>query len=349
MNFGLPHLWFLVTSGRKDAPDTWSPDLATMALVFVAPCTLLTLLSCLYILARLLSGHPSMRRKLLARQLTWLAAADIVVACCSVYGVLSSGGYILFDNETGQIVARIMQAIWGFSEFNSILLELHLSLGVAFSWRRSLWSLQVLDWTLVLVPLFSTVSTILLVFLEPLHYYRDGQRSVVVGTTMVVELVLLTLTFISCFFAYASALWATSRGNFAGERGVQTRLWMYPANFIISYTCQYATGVNGTLRGTWVGVFAKVGLAMSGFLNSSTYFLHHRWSKSSLFQRGHVVDASKSPRVADIASFHAIFDTHLVSVVELHTPSGTVSFKRSSSSEATGSSGPQPFADNRHA
>eukprot|EP00450_Noctiluca_scintillans_P007094 CAMPEP_0194485860 /NCGR_PEP_ID=MMETSP0253-20130528/6716_1 /TAXON_ID=2966 /ORGANISM="Noctiluca scintillans" /LENGTH=287 /DNA_ID=CAMNT_0039325881 /DNA_START=90 /DNA_END=953 /DNA_ORIENTATION=- len=269
------------------------------------------------------SATPVMKRKLLARQLMWLAAADIVVACCSMYWVLSNGGYILFAEDTGQTITKIMQAIWGFSEFSSILMELHLALGVAFSWQRSLSSLRVLDRTLALVPLTATVCTILLVLFEPLHYYRHGQQSVVRARTMVVELVLLTLTFLSCFFAYASAVCAASRGTFAGGQGVQTRLWMYPANFVISYTLQYATAVNGELFSNWVGCFAYVCLAISGFLNAFTYFVNHRWVTGNFWvSRGSAASCSQNARLADIVSFHALF-TDTLSVIELQTPTAS--------------------------
>jgi len=253
----------------------------------------------------------------------WLAAADIVVACCSMYWVLSSGGYILFEKETGQTITKIMQAIWGFSEFSSILMELHLALGVAFSWQRSLSSLRVLDRTLALVPITATVCTILLVLFEPLHYCRVGLKSVVRARTMVVELVLLTLTFTSCFFAYASAVYAASRGTFAGGQGVQTRLWMYPANFVISYTLQYATAVNGELFSNWVGCCAYVCLAISGFLNAFTYFVNHRWVAGNVWvPRVSEACRSENARLADIVSFHALFADTL-SVIELQTPTAS--------------------------
>jgi len=320
---GVPWRPWLLSGEVLDCPDMWTPAMARRTLLWVSCACLLTVSSCIHIMMSIASATPAMKRKLLARQLMWLAAADIVVACCSMYWVLSSGGYILFEKETGQTITKIMQAIWGFSEFSSILMELHLALGVAFSWQRSLSSLRVLDRTLALVPITATVCTILLVLFEPLHYCRVGLKSVVRARTMVVELVLLTLTFTSCFFAYASAVYAASRGTFAGGQGVQTRLWMYPANFVISYTLQYATAVNGELFSNWVGCCAYVCLAISGFLNAFTYFVNHRWVAGNVWvPRVSEACRSENARLADIVSFHALFADTL-SVIELQTPTAS--------------------------
>lgn len=98
---------------------------------------------------------------------------------------------------------------------------------------------------------------------------------------------------------------------------------MYPANFVISYTLQYATAVNGELFSNWVGCCAYVCLAISGFLNAFTYFVNHRWVAGNVWvPRVSEACRSENARLADIVSFHALFADTL-SVIELQTPTAS--------------------------
>ena len=88
---GVPWRPWLLSGEVLDCPDMWTPAMARRTLLWVSCACLLTVSSCIHIMMSIASATPAMKRKLLARQLMWLAAADIVVACCSMYWVLSSG------------------------------------------------------------------------------------------------------------------------------------------------------------------------------------------------------------------------------------------------------------------
>jgi len=287
----------------------WDKDIARNALALVSLCACCTVFTCALLVYSIRRSPERIRRKLFARQLTTLAVYDIILALMSLYWVLCNGGFILYSHRIGTIVSRIAQGVWGFSECGSMLLELHIALGMAFSWARCERGLQTLEKSLgYWVTLLCIGLTVLVVTLEPTNYYRKGNKSVTCGPPEYIKIVLLSLALVGCFAAYCSAMFRLkTRGTYAASREVERRFYLYPANFWLTYSWHIAGIVHPSLYGTYVGVFANAGLAANGFVNAVTYYFQSRLAKRSKL-RSCTMPVEANPRLANIASFHAIFD-----------------------------------------
>jgi len=288
----------------------WNRETSKIALLFVGNGLVFSTVSCAYVIIMILKLPKRLRNKLFARQLVYMGAFDIVLAGFSLYYVLLEGHFIPNDGETSETTMHIVQLIGSFSEYASILLELHIALGMAFSWARWESGLWVLDASMCVIPPLALASACVSVVTNPMT--PDHHRPVFRYPTEVVGVVLISLVFMGCGFAYACALCAMSQSTLAAMRTVQRRFFLYPVNFVTSFGFKFVCDIDTDLFGTFFGVLAAVGLAWNGFINASTYFLQSRMSNGAT--TGLVVN-SESQRLANIASFHAVFPRDNVHMV----------------------------------
>ena len=290
----------------------WSEAECTIAIILVVCATVGTLLSCsaeLFVLHRL---PRRLWRKLFTRQLVLLAISDIVMAMTSVYWVASDAHIFVFKPSVGTLITRLVQVPCLCSGFTSVVLELHISLGLACSWARFERGLHLLDATVCFMPFLGAVGSVLSALLYPYAYIRDGESSLVIENKAdPVEVVLGILAFLSCLLAIACALRSTRQSTHAAMQGVQNRLWMYPATFLISFGCRFAIDIKPELTSTFVEILYHTGVAANGLMNALTYFHQSRLSKRRCLNVQPQTDQDIE-RIANIHSFHAIFDHDMV-------------------------------------
>jgi len=189
---------------------------------------------------------------------------------------------------------------------------LHISLGLACSWARFERGLHLLDATVCFMPFLGAVGSVLSALLYPYAYIRDGESSLVIENKAdPVEVVLGILAFLSCLLAIACALRSTRQSTHAAMQGVQNRLWMYPATFLISFGCRFAIDIKPELTSTFVEILYHTGVAANGLMNALTYFHQSRLSKRRCLNVQPQTEQDIE-RIANIHSFHAIFDHDMV-------------------------------------
>mmetsp|Transcript_15258 Transcript_15258/g.41802 ORF Transcript_15258/g.41802 Transcript_15258/m.41802 type:complete len:315 (-) Transcript_15258:132-1076(-) len=296
----------------------WSDTEGTIAVSLVVFATVGTLLSCSVELLVLHQLPGRLWRKLFTRQLVLLAISDIVMAMTSFYWVTSNAHIFVYNPAVGTLITRMVQVLCQWSGFTSVLLELHISLGLACSWARFECGLHLLDATVCFMPFLGAVGSALSSLLYPFTYIRDGESSLVMGKADPVEAVLGILAFLSCLLAIACALRSTRQSTPAAMQGVQNRLWMYPATFLISFGCRFAVDIKPELISTFVGVVYPSGVAANGLMNALIYFHQSRLSKKLCLNVQPQTDQD-SERLGNIHSFHAIFDHNMVQVRSLGT------------------------------
>lgn len=294
----------------------WSEQENAVALICVSAATFSTLLSCsaeVFVLHQL---PPRMWRKLFTKQLVLLAVSDIVMALTSFYWMLCDTSFVLYTPEMGTRVTRVVQVFCDWSGFTSVIMEAHISLGLAFSWSRFEFGLRLLDHTVCFMPLLGVVGCVLTLIFHPYDYRRIGNSSEVVDSRPdPVEAVCVMLVFLACLVAIASALWFSRGSTPAAVHGVQNRLWMYPASFLLSFGCRFAVDLRPDLVDDLFEIPYRTGIAANGLLNALIYFHQSRLSKRRC---RNVIPSAHSDlqRLANVHSFHAIFHDDLVS---LHT------------------------------
>jgi len=289
----------------------WSEAECTIAIILVVCATVGTLLFCsaeLFVLHQL---PRRLWRKLFTRQLVLLAISDIVVAMTSFYWVASDAHIFVFKPAVGTLITRLVQVPNLCSGFTSVLLELHISLGLACSWARFERGLHLLDATVCFMPFLGAVGSVLSALLYPFAYIRDGESSLIEDKADPVEVVVGILAFLSCLLAIACALRSTRQSTPAAMQGVQNRLWMYPAAFLISFGCRFAIDIKPKLISTFVGVVYPSAAAGRGLMNSLIYFHQSRLSKRRCLNVQPQTEQDIE-RIANIHSFHAIFDHDMV-------------------------------------
>uniref|UniRef100_A0A7S1B0Y8 Uncharacterized protein n=1 Tax=Noctiluca scintillans TaxID=2966 RepID=A0A7S1B0Y8_NOCSC len=289
----------------------WNHGTSKIALLIVGNGLLFSTVSCAYVIIMILKLPKRLRNKLFARQLVYMGAFDIVLAGFSFYWVLLEGHFFIpNEDETSNTTMHVVQVIGCFSEYASILLELHIALGMAFSWARWESGLRVLDGSMCVIPALALASACVSAVTNPMT--PSDTRPVFGRPTQLVGVVLICLVFMGCGFAYACALSAMRQSTFAAMRTVQRRFFLYPLNFVMSFGFKFVCDIDTELFGTFFGVLAAIGLAWNGFLNASTYFLQSRMSNGAT--TGLVV-SNESQRLANIASFHAVFPRDNVHMV----------------------------------
>lgn len=280
----------------------WSKETASIGVLLVGNAAVFSTVCCFYVICMILRLPKRLRAKLFARQLIYMAVFDIALAALSMYWVLRGGIFVHQSHSTPAL--HFAQGIWSFFEYASILVELHIALGIACSWARWEDGLWALDGSLCVTPVLALVCAIASVF-DP------HAKAEYVGIALII------LTFASSGLAYGIALCAMRRSTHAAIRSIQRRLWFYPINFWLSFGFKFACDLNTDLFGTIVGVLAAFFLALNGFLNGATYFFHSRLHHGA--SRGVATQCVESGevRLANIVSFHAIFPHDIEQVIEI--------------------------------
>mmetsp|Transcript_36889 Transcript_36889/g.98261 ORF Transcript_36889/g.98261 Transcript_36889/m.98261 type:complete len:339 (-) Transcript_36889:422-1438(-) len=294
----------------------WSKQEDAVALICVSAATVSTLVSCCAELFVLHQLPMRMWRKLFTKQLVLLAVSDIVMALTSFYWMLCDTSFVLYTPEIGTHVNRMVQVVCDWSGFTSVIMEAHISLGLAFSWSRFELGLRFLDYTVCFMPFLGVVGCVLTVTFYPYEYIRSGNSGSVINSRPdPAEAVCGMLVFLACLVAIAYARWFTRGSTPAAMQGVQNRLWMYPASFLISFGCRFAVDLSPQLVETFLGIPYRTGIAANGLMNALIYFHQSRLSKRRC---RNVIPSAHSDveRLANVHSFHAIFHADLVS---LHT------------------------------
>lgn len=303
-------------------PGALGPQAALVCALLAAGLSIST---CTVVIYRLHGLHPRLRARLLARQLWWLALADIAVALDAAFWPMKINhvpvASLLPVWHDAPLVGECFREHYLSSvvELASSLFEVHIAVGWACSWLRWHGTLVKLDQCLSYTSILAAFLGLINYATARRHYDDDRGGICVADGKEYVQLFVLFASVVICFSACGVSLYCASFSSESALGPVLRRAWMYPASFLVSS----GPFCYALLTGQWfdaVGRLAFILLGLTGFFNALTYFVQTKYAKASVMNDlrlsinlgSSVISGSASParqRIAqtDVVSFHAIF------------------------------------------